>query len=30
MDLKTMDALDSGKLFAEYPKSGFNFDNCRR
>lgn len=24
------DMLDSGEIFADYGKSGFNFENCRR
>lgn len=30
MVMNDFDTLGSGKLLAEYPKTGFNFDNCRR
>lgn len=26
----TYDILENGKIFADYGKSGFNFENCRR
>lgn len=26
----TYDILEDGKIFADYGKGGFNFENCRR